>query len=100
VHPDSWHEPPRPPANLTAAPRDARKTKSGLAYRVLRKGTGAEHPTAEDRVSVNYSAWTTDSTLVDSTVAKGQPVTVPVNRVIPGWSEGLQLMVAGEKTLF
>src|SRR5262249_8559687 len=93
-------EPPRPPANLTAAPRDARKTKSGLAYRVQRKGTGTERPTAEDHVSVNYSAGTTDGTLVDSTFATGQPVTVPVNRVIPGWSEGLQLMAAGEQTLF
>jgi FKBP-type peptidyl-prolyl cis-trans isomerase len=67
---------------------------------VLRKGTGTLHPTPDDRVSVTYSAWTTDGSLVDTTIAKGQPATLPVNRVIAGWSEGLQLMTTGEKTVF
>jgi FKBP-type peptidyl-prolyl cis-trans isomerase len=97
---DRKPEPPTPPKELTAAPRDARRTKTGLAYRVLRRGTGTEHPTASDHVEVNYSAWTADGVLVESSAAMGQPVEIPVDRVIPGWSEGLQLMAAGDKALF
>lgn len=93
-------EPPKPPKEVASAPRDARRTKSGLAYRVLRKGSGEVHPTATDHVEVNYSAWTADGTLIDTSTTMGKPVKLPVNRVIPGWSEGLQLMAAGEKTLF
>jgi peptidylprolyl isomerase len=64
---------------------------------VLAVGTGEAHPDAWDKVTVHYSGWTTDGKLFDSSVARGEPITFPLNRVIPGWTEGLQLMVTGEK---
>lgn len=93
-------EPPRPPAHLTAAPPNAKKTKSGLAYRIVRPGKGKIHPQPSDRVEVHYSAWTGDGKLLDSSFMRGAPTTVPVGRVIAGWGEGLQLMVEGDKALF
>ena len=93
-------EPPRAPAHLAAAPPAAHKTRSGLAFRVIRHGAGKTKPTANDRVEVHYSAWTTDGKLFDSSVVRGKPVIIPVNRVIPGWAEGLQLMTEGDKVLF
>lgn len=92
-------EPPRPPADVAAAPRDAKRTRSGLAYRVLRKANGKTKPSAHDHVEVSYSAWTTDGVLFDSSVVRGKPVTVPIDRLIPGWAEGLQLMAEGGKAL-
>ena len=91
--------PPEAPAQL-AAPQDAKQTQSGLSYRVLKHGTGKTKPTRHDRVAVHYSAWTSDGRLFDSSIVKGQAATVPVSRVIPGWAEGLQLMVEGDKALF
>jgi peptidylprolyl isomerase len=88
------------PADVAAAPADATKTESGLAYKVLSKGTGAAHPAATDRVTVHYSGWTTDGKMFDSSVTRGRPATFPLNGVIKGWTEGLQLMVEGEKTRF
>jgi len=88
------------PADVAAAPADALKTASGLAYKVLSKGTGTSKPKAEDTVEVHYSGWTTDGKMFDSSLTRGKPAKFPLNRVIPGWTEGLQLMVAGEKTRF
>ncbi|MEN8164183.1 MAG: FKBP-type peptidyl-prolyl cis-trans isomerase [Acidobacteriota bacterium] len=85
------------PADVAAAPKDAVKTDSGLASKVLQAGTGTDHPDAWDKVTVHYSGWTTDGTMFDSSVKRGEPATFPLNRVIPGWTEGLQLMVVGEK---
>jgi FKBP-type peptidyl-prolyl cis-trans isomerase len=91
---------PATPEDVAAAPADAVTTKSGLATKVLAKGTGAENPEAHDRVTVHYTGWTTDGKQFDSSVTRGQPATFPLNRVIPGWTEGLQLMVTGEKRRF
>ena len=88
------------PADVAAAPADAKKTGSGLSYKVLKPGTGANKPKATDTVVVHYSGWTTDGKMFDSSVARGEPASFPLNRVIAGWTEGLQLMVAGEKTRF
>ena len=85
------------PEDVAAAPADAQKTASGLSYKVLQKGTGTEHPTATSVVKVHYTGWTTDGKMFDSSVTRGEPAEFPLNRVIPGWTEGLQLMVAGEK---
>jgi FKBP-type peptidyl-prolyl cis-trans isomerase len=85
------------PANVAAAPADAAKTASGLATAVLSAGTGKDHPTKEDIVTIDYTGWTTDGKMFDSSIPRGKPSTFPVNRVIPGFSEGLQLMVTGEK---
>lgn len=93
-------EPPEVPADVGAPPTDAKKTSSGLAYKVLSAGTGTAKPTADSTVKVHYSGWTTDGKMFDSSVTRGRPTSFPLKRVIPGWTEGLQLMVAGEKTRF
>jgi peptidylprolyl isomerase len=89
-------KPPETPADVAAIPKDAQKTKSGLASRVLKKGTGKEHPLATSVVTVNYSGWTTDGKMFDSSIVRGAPATFGLNQVIPGWTEGVQLMVVGE----
>jgi peptidylprolyl isomerase len=88
------------PDDVAAPPADATKTASGLSYKVMQKGTGTEHPTATSVVKVHYTGWTTDGKMFDSSVTRGEPAEFPLNRVIPGWTEGVQLMVVGEKTRF
>jgi FKBP-type peptidyl-prolyl cis-trans isomerase len=85
------------PSDVAAPPKDASKTPSGLASKVITPGTGKVHPTATSEVTVHYSGWTTDGKMFDSSVTRGMPLTFPLNRVIAGWTEGLQLMVEGEK---
>jgi peptidylprolyl isomerase len=92
--------PPAPPENLTAPPADAEMHKRGLASKVLQVGHGDRNPKADSAVSVLYTGWTTDGKVFDSTVYTGQPVTFPLSKVIKGWTEGLQLMVEGEKRRF
>ena len=92
--------PNRAPADVKAAPADAKKTTSGLAYRVLERGTGVKHPAASNEVTVHYTGWTTDGKMFDSSVVRGEPIAFPLNGVIAGWTEGVQLMVEGEKTRF
>jgi len=89
-----------PPPDVKAAPADAAKTASGLASKVLTKGTGTTHPRATDEVTVHYTGWTTDGKMFDSSVARGAPSSFPLDRVIAGWTEGVQLMVVGEKRRF
>jgi FKBP-type peptidyl-prolyl cis-trans isomerase len=93
-------EAPAVPPDVAAPPKDAQKTASGLAYKVLSPATGTKKPGATSRVRVHYSGWTTDGKMFDSSVLRGQAATFPLNRVIPGWTEGLQLMAEGEKTRF
>jgi FKBP-type peptidyl-prolyl cis-trans isomerase len=85
------------PADVAAAPADAQVTASGLASRVLTPGTGTEHPMPTDLVKVHYTGWTTDGKMFDSSVARGRPAVFPLSKVIAGWTEGLPLMVVGEK---
>ena len=94
--------PPAPavPTDVAAVPKNAKKTDSGLAYRVLTKGKGKVHPTASSVVKVHYTGWTTDGKRFDSSVMRGQPAEFPLGGVIKGWTEGVQLMVEGEKTRF
>ncbi len=92
--------PNRAPADVKAPPADAKRTASGLAYKVLREGTGGRHPKASSTVTVHYTGWTTDGKMFDSSVVRGQPASFPLSGVIPGWTEGLQLMYEGEKTRF
>ena len=92
--------PTRAPADVKAPPADAKKTASGLAYKVLHQGTGGRHPKANNQVQVHYTGWTTDGKMFDSSVVRGQPAEFPLDGVIPGWTEGLQLMFEGEKTRF
>jgi peptidylprolyl isomerase len=92
--------PPTPPAGVAAPPADATKTSSGIAYKVLRPGTGTAHPKKHDRVVVHYSGWTTDGQRFDSSVMRGEPAEFSLTEVIAGWTEGLQLMTEGEKVRF
>lgn len=78
---------------------DVRETASGLQYVVEKEGEGAQ-PTAEDEVTVHYTGRLLDGTVFDSSVNRGEPATFPLNRVIPGWTEGVQLMKEGAKYTF
>ncbi|HEX2659149.1 MAG TPA: FKBP-type peptidyl-prolyl cis-trans isomerase [Polyangia bacterium] len=88
------------PDDVAAAPDDAQKTRSGLAYKILRHGSGKAHPTSTDTVEVHYSGWTPDGKLFDSSVVRGKPTSFPLDGVIKGWTEGVQLMVVGDKARF
>jgi FKBP-type peptidyl-prolyl cis-trans isomerase len=91
------------PSDVAAPPADATTTASGLASKVLTPGTGTDHPSQNDSVKVNYTGWTTDGKMFDSSIAplqpgrKAEPITLSLGHVIPGWTEGIQLMVVGEK---
>jgi hypothetical protein len=89
-----------PPDDVAAAAPDAKKTASGLATKVLTKGTGTDHPAATDKVKVNYTGWTTDGKMFDSSVTRGQPASFSLGGVIKGWTEGVQLMTKGQKMRF
>jgi peptidylprolyl isomerase len=88
------------PPDVKAAPSDAKRTASGIAYKVLKPGSGGKHPNANSTVTVQYSGWTTDGKMFDTSVTKGQPISFPLDGVIKGWTEGVQLMTVGEKTRF
>lgn len=75
-------------------------TESGLQYTILQAGTGTVHPTANDFVKVHYEGRFVDGTVFDSSIKRGRPAKFGVNKVIKGWTEGLQLMVVGEKRRF
>lgn len=74
-------------------------TESGLQYEVIKLGKGAK-PTADDQVTAHYHGTLIDGTVFDSSVERGEPLTIPLNRVIPGWTEGIQLMPVGSKFKF
>lgn len=78
---------------------NVKSTESGLQYIVEKEGTGAS-PSATDEVTVHYTGRLLDGTVFDSSVSRGEPATFPLNRVIPGWTEGLQLMKEGGKNVF
>lgn len=75
-------------------------TASGLRYEVLQRGAGAVSPTATDNVTVHYHGTLQNGTVFDSSVLRGQPTSFPLNGVIPGWTEGVQLMKVGDKFKF
>lgn len=93
-------DPRKAPDDVKSPPADAKRTSSGLSHKILKPGKGGRHPTSNSSVTVHYSGWTTDGKLFDSSVVNGKPATFPLNRVIPGWTEGVQLMVEGEKRRF
>jgi peptidylprolyl isomerase len=97
---DTRRSPRIPPPDVKGPPDDAKRTSTGLAYKVLRPGAGTRNPAAWSRVTVNYTGWTTDGKMFDSSVARGMPATFGLSDVIPGWTEGVALMVEGERTRF
>jgi peptidylprolyl isomerase len=88
------------PEDVAAPPSDAKRTASGLAYKVIKAGTGAVHPAETSKVSVHYTGWQTDGTTFDTSFKRGRPASFGLNGVIAGWTEGVQLMVQGEQTRF
>lgn len=90
---------PAPP-DVAAVPADAIRTPSGLASKVLHIGFSNVRPSPRSTVSVHYTGWTPDGRMFDSSVARGEPSEFTVGGVIAGWTEGLQLMVVGEKRRF
>ena len=97
VSPDQM---PPAPKDVATPPAGAEKTASGLASLVLTKGSGTRKPSATSRVRVHYTGWTTDGRMFDSSVARGTTISFPLNRVIAGWTEGVQLMTVGDKFRF
>ena len=87
------------PEDVAAVPKTAKKTTSGLSYRILTSANGPQ-PTASDTVLAQYTGWTPDGKMFDSSVTRGKPGRFALNHVIPGWTEGLQLMHVGEKARF
>ncbi len=75
-------------------------TPSGLQYLVMKKGTGTVHPKASDKVKVHYHGTLTNGEVFDSSVDRGQPIVFGLDQVIKGWTEGVQLMVVGDKYKF
>jgi peptidylprolyl isomerase len=90
---------PAPP-DVAAPPTDAMRTATGLASKILRPGTGTRHPRPNSRVTVHYTGWTTDGRMFDSSVARNEPASFSLDGVIPGWTQGVQMMVEGEKRRF
>lgn len=88
---------PNAPADVAAPPAGAQTTDSGLAYTILTEGTGDETPNQTSVVRVHYTGWTTDGVKFDSSVDRGEPAEFPLDKVIPGWTEGVSLMKVGEK---
>lgn len=79
---------------------DVVETASGLQYQILQKGGGSTYPNAKSTVKVHYHGLLIDGTVFDSSVVRGKPISFPLNQVISGWTEGLQLMVVGDKFKF
>src|SRR5882672_1641173 len=93
--------PPIPaPPDVAAPPPDASRTPTGLISKVITPGAGTRHPRPNSQVVVHYTGWTTDGKMFDSSVARGEPASMSLNEVIAGWTEGVQMMVVGEKRRF
>ncbi len=88
------------PPDVAAPPAIAERTPSGLASRVITRGTGTRHPLSTSVVEVHYTGWTTDGRMFDSSRTAGHTVEFPLTSVIAGWTEGVQLMVEGETRRF
>ncbi|MFT5677392.1 MAG: peptidylprolyl isomerase [Paraglaciecola sp.] len=82
------------------ANQDVIETASGLQYQVLQKGEGNASPSANSTVKVHYHGLLLDGTVFDSSVERDEPISFPLNQVIRGWTEGVQLMVVGDKFKF
>jgi hypothetical protein len=96
---DSQPQLPAPP-DVAAAPSDASTTATGLASKVIAPGSGTRHPRPNSRVKVHYTGWTADGKMFDSSVVRNEPSTFGLDEVIPGWTQGVQMMVEGEKRRF
>lgn len=87
-------------SSFAPVPADATTTASGLTSTVLTPGYGNAYPTGQSVVSAHYTGYTMDGKVFDSSIPRGKPSEFPLNQVIAGWTEGLQLMSVGEKRRF
>ncbi len=85
---------------VSSPPPDAARTASGIAYVVIKAGTGTQHPPAGAQLTAHYAGWTTDGKPFDSSYERGEPIEFKASQVIKGWGEAVALMVVGEKTRF
>ncbi|HEX4299320.1 MAG TPA: FKBP-type peptidyl-prolyl cis-trans isomerase [Gammaproteobacteria bacterium] len=91
--------PLNPGQTLPVKPADAIVLPDGLTYKVLRPGTGTQHPVLSDQVTANYSLWYPDGRMIESSCKPDgscEPATFPLNVLIPGWQEAIPLMTVGE----
>jgi peptidylprolyl isomerase len=88
------------PPDVAAVPDDAVRRPSGLATKVITKGVGKIRPSPTSTVRVHYIGWTTDGKMFDSSYVRGRASEFQLDQVIKGWTEGVQLMVLGEKRRF
>jgi len=88
------------PKDVAAPPANAQRSESGLAWVVLKPGSGTEKPAPDDKVTVHYTGWSADGTMFDSSEVRGRPTTFSLSRVIAGWTEGVGLMTKGERRRF
>jgi peptidylprolyl isomerase len=96
------HEPPPTPPDVAKPPDGAKKTAKGVFYRVIKPGPGKDlrHPEQKDTVKVNYTGWTTDGRMFDSSALRGEPATFSLGGVIAGWTDGIPVMTAGDLVRF
>lgn len=94
------NEPPPVPKDVKAPPADAQKTAKGVFYKVLKQGAGGPKPGPTSKVKVTYTGWTTEGRMFDSSVVKGEVADFALDGVISGWTDGLQLMSAGDRYRF
>ncbi|MEO6773589.1 MAG: FKBP-type peptidyl-prolyl cis-trans isomerase [Kofleriaceae bacterium] len=93
-------EPPAVPADVAKPPGDAHKTAKGTFYQVLKAGKGGPKPKVTDTVKVNYTGWTTDGRMFDSSVMRKEPAEFSLQGVVAGWTDGIPLMSVGDKYRF
>jgi len=91
------HAPPPAPADVAKPPAGAQKSPKGVFYRVLKAGKGGAKPKPTDSVKVNYTGWTTDGRMFDSSELKGAPAEFGLNGVVAGWTDVIPLMSPGDK---
>ncbi len=97
---EKGNAPPPAPREVGKPPADAQATPQGVRYKVLKAGKGATRPGLKDSVRVHYTGWTTDGRMFDSSIVKNEPAEFSLGGVIAGWTEGLPLMVVGDKYRF
>ena len=91
---------PPTPENLTQAPADATRTSSGLAYVILKPGTGTRHPSVTSKVMAQFTSWRSDGRIFETTVMTNHPALISVASAPTGWREAITSMVPGEKARF
>ncbi|MEO8843285.1 MAG: FKBP-type peptidyl-prolyl cis-trans isomerase [Kofleriaceae bacterium] len=93
-------EPPPVPSDVAKPPSDAQKTAKGTFFKVLKAGKGGPKPKATDTVKLNYTGWTTDGRMFDSSVIRKEPAEFNLQSVVAGWTDGVPQMSVGDKYRF